>query len=135
MHSQVWLAASVFAQLLVELKVQLAHGIGDYSMRCAIGPWHTPAIAWSGSPDPPPMALRSRVRSSMAGEQMSLMCPHARMLRAEVIGNWWRLSGESFVEDEDIRITTGVTQPFSLRVVTPNGQSRCGGVRCSGDAP
>jgi len=45
----------------------------------------------------------------------------------KVIGNWWRLSGESFVEDEDIRITTGVTQPFSLRVVTPNGQSRCGG--------
>jgi len=45
----------------------------------------------------------------------------------KVNGTWSRLDGDAFAEDEDIQITTAVAKPFSLRIVSPNGQQRCAG--------
>lgn len=52
---------------------------------------------------------------------------HAGQTPDKLVGSWWRLDGDAFVEDEDIRINTGISRPFSLRIVSPNGQERCAG--------
>jgi len=45
----------------------------------------------------------------------------------KVSGSWWRLDKDNFVEDEEIRVTTGIAAPSALRLVSPNGQQRCAG--------
>lgn len=59
----------------------------------------------------------------------SIFCQvlHSGATPDKVKGTWWRLSGDKFVEDEGIRVTTGVSPPASLRVVTPNGQQKSAG--------
>eukprot|EP00933_Yihiella_yeosuensis_P018678 TRINITY_DN15257_c0_g1_i1.p1 TRINITY_DN15257_c0_g1~~TRINITY_DN15257_c0_g1_i1.p1 ORF type:complete len:561 (-),score=97.48 TRINITY_DN15257_c0_g1_i1:121-1731(-) len=42
-------------------------------------------------------------------------------------GVWERLKDDQFVEDASITVTTTIQKPYSLRVVTPNGQQRCAG--------
>lgn len=52
---------------------------------------------------------------------------HSGLTPDKVTGSWWRLEDDNFVEDEDIRINTGILKPFALRIVSPNGQQRCAG--------
>mmetsp|Transcript_78057 Transcript_78057/g.181045 ORF Transcript_78057/g.181045 Transcript_78057/m.181045 type:complete len:553 (+) Transcript_78057:28-1686(+) len=52
---------------------------------------------------------------------------HGGITPDKVSGVWLRLDGDSFVEDTEIVINTGLHRPLSLRIVSPNGQQRCAG--------
>lgn len=65
--------------------------------------------------------------SDEAGALIRCDTPHNGLMPDKVAAAWSRLDGEVYAVDGSIKILTVVPKPARLRLITPNGQTKCAG--------